>query len=90
MAQVYGRKKVTFVPSSQLQYVYNETSYYSEVDVENPNYERFPLFKKARRLEATVGPGDMLLVPVGWWHHMRALDISISVSLTNFIYPNRF
>ena len=29
-------------------------------------------------------------MPVGWWHHTRALDVSMTVTFTNFIYPNHF
>lgn len=30
---------------------------------------------------ATLGPGDMLFFPPGWWHAMRSETISFSVSL---------
>ncbi|MCA9706193.1 MAG: cupin-like domain-containing protein [Myxococcales bacterium] len=32
-------------------------------------------------------PGEALLVPVGWWHRVRALSPSISVSLRAFVWP---
>jgi mannose-6-phosphate isomerase-like protein (cupin superfamily) len=35
-------------------------------------------------LEATVGPGDFLLIPVGWWHTVESLSTSISLSFHNF------
>ncbi|MCA9637063.1 MAG: cupin-like domain-containing protein, partial [Myxococcales bacterium] len=31
-----------------------------------------------------------LFLPVGWWHHVRALDLSISVALNAFARPNTF
>ena len=37
-----------------------------------------------------VDPGDAVLTPVGWWHHVEALDPSISVSLSGFRWPNAF
>jgi hypothetical protein len=27
---------------------------------------------------------------VGWWHHVRALDVSVSVALNGFVKPNAF
>jgi ribosomal protein L16 Arg81 hydroxylase len=30
---------------------------------------------------ATMGPGDMLYIPPGWWHAMRSESESFSVSI---------
>jgi hypothetical protein len=87
-AQVRGRKRVRLVSSAQLHRVYNERSFYSQVDLDSPDPERFPLFDGVRVLETEVGPGDVLFIPVGWWHHVTALDVSISVAMTNFVWPN--
>lgn len=35
-------------------------------------------------------PGESLLVPVGWWHRVLALEPSISVSLRAFVWPGGF
>ena len=90
LAQVLGRKKVTLIPSSQTHLVYNHLSVYSEVDCEAPDYDRYPLFRKVSRLEIVLEPGEILFIPVGWWHHVRSLDVSISVSFTNFRAPNSY
>jgi hypothetical protein len=90
LCQVRGRKRIRFVASSQLHRVYNRRSFYSEVNAERPDLERFPRFAGLRVLEAVVGPGDVAFIPVGWWHHVRALDVSISVTMTNFEFPNPY
>lgn len=30
--------------------------------------------------ECVLGPGDALLIPIGWWHYVRSLSISFSIS----------
>lgn len=42
--------------------------------------EQFPDFKAARFIEAILGPGECLYLPVGWWHYVRSLTPSFSVS----------
>ena len=37
---------------------------------------------------ATFAPGEALFLPVGWWHHVRALDLSISLACNHFRWPN--
>lgn len=32
-------------------------------------------------MSATLGPGDMLFFPPGWWHAMRSESVSLSVSM---------
>jgi len=90
LAQVSGRKKVTLIPSFQTHLVYNHLGVYSEVDCEAPDYDRYPLFRKVFRQEVVLEPGEALFIPVGWWHHVRSLDVSISVSFTNFRVPNSY
>jgi hypothetical protein len=41
---------------------------------------KFPLFRAAKYVEAILEEGEMLYVPVGWWHYVRSLSTSWSVS----------
>jgi ribosomal protein L16 Arg81 hydroxylase len=65
-------------------------SVYSEVDPDHVDHARHPRFGGVRSLEVLVHPGEALFIPVGWWHHVEALETSISVSFTNFLFPNTF
>ncbi|XP_008839959.1 bifunctional peptidase and arginyl-hydroxylase JMJD5 isoform X2 [Nannospalax galili] len=51
-----------------------------QVDVENPDLEKFPKFAKAPFLSCILSPGETLFIPVKYWHYVRALDLSFSVS----------
>jgi ribosomal protein L16 Arg81 hydroxylase len=90
MAQVYGRKRVTLIPSFQLHRVYNEVGVFSEVDSERPNFDEFPEFRNVTMRKFILKPGEVLFIPVGWWHDVRSLDVSITVSFTNFLFPNHY
>ncbi|HUJ27214.1 MAG TPA: cupin-like domain-containing protein [Myxococcales bacterium] len=90
MAQVVGRKRVKLVSPLQSALVYNSRHCFSEVDPEAVDAARFPLFAKAQVQEVLLEPGELLFLPVGWWHHVRALDPSITVSMTNFVFDNDY
>ena len=41
-------------------------------------------------IDVVVEAGETLFLPVGWWCHTLTLGISITIALTNFIYPNHY
>ncbi len=63
-------------------------SFYSFIDVEHPDTRRFPSFADIPKLTVTLGPGECLYIPAGWWHFVRSLSVSVSISMTNFSVPN--
>ncbi len=72
MAQVIGRKLVKLISPAHLPLVYNDFHCYSAVDLNNIDYARYPLFKHVRIEEVVLEPGDLLFLPVGWWHHVTS------------------
>ena len=62
----------------------------TQVDLDRIDYERFPLFRNVTITDVEIGPGDLLYLPVGWWHHVRGLEISITMTFTNFVFDNDF
>jgi len=90
MAQVAGRKRYRLIPASQWQYVYNSSGVFSDVDCERPDLARYPKFRHATVIDVVLEPGEVLFMPVGWWHYVRAMDVSMTVSFTNFVFPNHF
>ncbi|MBZ4415398.1 cupin-like domain-containing protein [Myxococcus sp. RHSTA-1-4] len=87
LAQVMGRKHVKLIPSFQRHLMYPRYGTFSEVDAERPDPERFPLYAEADVVEAVLEPGEMVFIPVGWWHWVRALDVSASVTFHHFRVP---
>ena len=80
---VAGRRRVILFPPEQLPNLYVGPLEFtpagqpiSLVDFEAPDYERFPKFREAVKTArmALLEPGDAIIVPSMWWHHMEALD----------------
>lgn len=86
--QVVGSKKMLLFPPQDIPKAYLENEFFSQVDAENPDLARFPKFADCKPIEVEVGPGEALLLPVGWLHQVRSLSISYSVSLTCLKLPN--
>jgi hypothetical protein len=63
------------------------------VDPERPDLGRFPALARAKAASCLLEPGDLLFLPPYHWHHVRSLDVSISVSfwsppwLDHFLTP---
>jgi|GEM_PF-305560 len=90
MAHIWGRKRWRLISPEETPLLYNNVGVFSEVDLENPDLEKYPLFKGVRVIEAVLEPGEIIFVPVGWWHQVKGLDPSIALSFTNFLFPNDF
>jgi hypothetical protein len=82
--QVYGRKLFKLIPPFDAENIYGERFAFSAVDAGRIDASKFPLMRRASILRSVVEPGDFLFIPIGWYHWVKALDISISVSFTNF------
>ncbi len=90
LAQVFGQKRILLIPPRQTPYLYNHIGVFSRVDPENPDYQKYPLYTQVKPIEVILEPGEVIFIPVGWWHHVRALEASVSVSFTNFVVPNYY
>lgn len=41
---------------------------------------QFPPFKEAEFVDCILEEGECLYIPVGWWHYVRSVSVSFSVS----------
>lgn len=90
MAQVIGRKRVMLVSSLDTPSMYNDLHCYSQVDGGALDYARFERLKDVQVLECVIEPGDLLFLPIGWWHYVEGLDPSVTMTFINFAAPNDF
>ena len=55
-----------------------------DVNAEQPDPEKTPLFMTVYRYEAILAAGDLLFIPYGWRHYVRSMSASISL---NWFFP---
>jgi hypothetical protein len=79
--QIIGRKRFTIIPAEDSEYCYRHAWRWFMVDPENPDFNKYPQYRKARPIEVIVNPGDILYLPPGTLHHVRSLDTSISFNI---------
>jgi Cupin-like domain len=51
-----------------------------QVDIDAPDLEQFPQFADLKHWDCILEPGDMLFIPTEWWHYVKSLTVSFSVS----------
>ncbi|WP_342089304.1 cupin-like domain-containing protein [Dyadobacter sp. OTU695] len=82
LVQIVGRKKITLFPPSDSKFLYQGTRpgffHVSEIDMNR--LEQYPLFKHANTYTLTLHTGDILYIPLYWWHLVESLDMSVSVN----------
>ncbi|MCX8003846.1 MAG: cupin-like domain-containing protein [Burkholderiaceae bacterium] len=88
--QVVGRKRWRFISPLETPRLYNYVGVFSPIDLDAPDLVRYPALRAVRVLEVVVEPGETLFLPLGWWHQVTALDVSLSLSYTNLDVPNEF
>jgi len=81
ITQLYGSKEFILYSPEQTPYMYPkaENPKVSQVDIFNPDYEKFPLFRQAEAVRVTVEEGETILFPTKWWHTTRIHEPCISV-----------
>ena len=85
--QVVGRKRWRLISPLQGQRLYNTNGVFSPIDLDAIDLRQFPLFGGVRVLEVVVWPGETMFLPLGWWHQVRSLDVSLSFSYSNLALP---
>lgn len=79
-----GRKKVLLFDYKWKERLYQipyATYALEDYDIENPDFDKFPALDGVEGIECYLEHGDTLFMPTGWWHWMKYLDGSYSISL---------
>jgi len=84
LAQIVGAKYIRLYHPEMTYGLYPHGSHLlsttSQVDVENPDLTTFPLFEGVTFSDCILREGDLLYIPPMYWHYIRSLTTSFSVS----------
>ena len=94
LVQIIGEKDFILYPPNQTPYLYpdKDRPTHSPVDIINPNYDKFPLFKNAVSVKTTLKPGEILFIPAGWWHttYIHNFNLTYAIDHVNSFNWNLF
>ncbi|KAL9169064.1 hypothetical protein ABFS82_04G055000 [Erythranthe guttata] len=84
LAQVVGKKYIRLYPASLSEelYPHSETMLCnsSQVDLDKIDEKEFPGISDLDFVDCVLEEGEMLYIPPKWWHYVRSLTASFSVS----------
>lgn len=83
--QIYGRKRWRMASPLETPLFEGARAMYSAFDP-----EQLPTGCQVTFKDFVLEPGEALFIPAGWWHHVRALDVSISLGMNHFAKENNF
>jgi ribosomal protein L16 Arg81 hydroxylase len=81
LTQFEGRKKVVLVEPRFSRLLYKlPFNTHSLVDLDQPDYEKYPALRALETQSCILEPGDSLFMPSGYWHYITYLDGGFAVS----------
>jgi hypothetical protein len=86
---ILGEKRFVLYAPEQFPYLYPHAFYDRDFacsripNVDHVDTSQFPRFQQARPVEAVLRPGEMLYIPIHWWHAVFGWP-ELSVSVTFF------
>jgi hypothetical protein len=89
-AHFHGRKRWQLIHPNYTANVYNSRHVFSDIDIRDIDYDRFPMMRDVPILDVVVEEGEALFVPLSWWHAVTSLSPCISMTFTGFPFPNHW
>ncbi len=79
-----GHKSVTLFSPEQTKYLYKVPFSIHNIDkinMDNPDFEKYPALQYAEGIQADMKHGDALYMPSRYWHYIKYLDGGFSMTL---------
>lgn len=79
-----GKKQAILFDPKQTKYLYkvpHSLITREDIDIANPDFNKWPALKKATGWTTDLEHGNMLYIPEGYWHYMKYITPGFSMSL---------
>lgn len=79
-----GEKQIILFDQKQNDFLYkvpHSLITREDIDFSNPDFEKWPMLKKAKGYKTELNHGEVLYIPEGYWHYMRYITPGFSMSL---------
>ena len=89
IAQICGRKRLKIIAAAEAGRLQNHEYVFSRI----VDLDKTPLPAELGQTtihDVVLNPGEIIFMPIGWWHQVRAIDFSITATYTNFIWKNDY
>lgn len=84
LCQVFGSKRIILAAPDDAANLYpfdgGMLKNTAQIDPEHLDFDRFPLVRRVKFYHLTLHKGEILYIPPKWWHFVRSLSKSFSVS----------
>lgn len=83
----HGHKRVWLFPPSQSKNMYQvpwSIHGLESIDLDNPDFEKYPALQDLEAIEVFMEHGDALYMPPAYWHYIKYLDGGFSITLRAF------
>ena len=80
----HGTKSVTLFNPEQSKYLYKvpfSVHNLETIDMDNPDFEKYPALKHVTGIQVEMNHGDALYMPSGYWHFIKYLSGGFSITL---------
>lgn len=85
LIQLQGTKRVWLAPPDEARRLgrysrWSRAPNFAHADLETRDPARWPELERVMVYQCDLRPGELLFIPSRWWHQVRSLEASISVS----------
>ncbi|WP_299529988.1 cupin-like domain-containing protein [Ulvibacterium sp.] len=80
----HGTKSVTLFKPEQTKYLYRvpfSVHNLETIDMDNPDFEKYPALQNVQGIQAEMKHGDALYMPSGYWHYIKYTTGGFSITL---------
>lgn len=79
-----GKKECILYPFEEKKYLYkvpHSLITHESINFSDPDFDKWPMLKKAKGYKAELNHGEVLYMPEGYWHYMRYITPGFSMSM---------